>query len=45
MGWPRIQQMATQALFLAAVWKLDGKGRVANGEAIMVHIMPGLTSP
>lgn len=44
-GWPRIQQMATRALFLAAVQKLDGKGRVANGEAIMVHIVPGLTSP
>lgn len=30
MGWPRIQHMATRALFLAAVWRLGGKGRVAN---------------
>lgn len=45
MGWSRIQQRATRALFLAAVWKLDGKGRVVNGEAIMVHIVPRLTSP
>lgn len=44
MGWPRIQQMRTQALSLVGVRKPDGKGRVANGEAVMVHIVSGLTS-
>lgn len=37
--------MAAWAICLAAVWKLDGKGRVADGNAVMAHIVTGLTSP
>lgn len=44
MGWPRTQQTGTQTLLLVAVWKPDGKGRVADGEVVMVHIVSGLTS-
>lgn len=36
--------MKTQALLLAAGWKLDGKGRVANGEETVVCTVPGLSS-
>lgn len=36
--------METQALLLAAGWKLDGKGRVANGEEIAICAVPGLSS-
>lgn len=44
MGCPRTQQTGTQTLLLVAVWKPDGKGRVADGEVVMVHIVSGLTS-
>lgn len=38
-----MQQVETQALLFSAAWKLDGKGRVANGEEIVVCTVPGLS--
>lgn len=40
--WPRIQQMETETLLLAAAWKLDGEGRVENGGEIVVCAVAGL---